>query len=243
MIKKILVCSDHYQHPWWPVYAGPSMILSPYHYKRLMARWLFPVVIPPIALEDDQYEQLLDESAWVLFFGWKDIDPVHYGEDIQHPVQRYTYRDRIEMKLAQLAAAKDVPIFGICRWMQLINVAFGGSLYQDITAQGAWTLVHMLDPQHDYNALAHRVTTIWSTYLDDAVGTQSFYTNSFHHQSIKTLWSWLNSIATSADWVIEAIQHTSKNIRWVQRHPEVWTDYSPESQHLLDRVFTTYFTR
>jgi gamma-glutamyl-gamma-aminobutyrate hydrolase PuuD len=150
----------------------------------------------------------LEGIAGVVIYGGMDIDPAFYGEQVSASIQRYDLRDANEIALIQYCIANNIPLFGICRGMQLINVALGGTMYQDINQfVPKTTLIHDLT-RDDHNKLSHSVNAKSQSFLHQATGLSQFMVNSFHHQAIKTLGKDLEVVATSDDGVIEAIQHS-----------------------------------
>lgn len=235
-MKKIIVCGDYIKNH-TNTY---DMVLKNNQYTQLLKYNIFPLLIPPIQLQDEEYADLLKDAAGLLFLWGKDVDPKWYNEDVLYHIQRYPTKDSIEFALFDQAIKLHKPIFWICRWLQVINVALWWSLYQDIKEQKKSSLTHYQNTD-DFHSLCHTVSLAQDSFLFSLFQENQIRTNSFHHQAIKTLWSWLVSVAESSDSIIEAIQHTSYPICAVQRHPEIWTDYSSHSQQLLSWVFQKFY--
>jgi len=169
--------------------------------------------------------QLIGELHGVLLTGGGDIDPVLYGED-RHPSieDAEPGRDEFEIDLARRAASADVPLLAICRGAQVLNVATGGSLVQDIPSAVESTLRHTI--QEPKNAVAHTVRVAEGSRLRDALGatvdeTLTCRVNSRHHQSVDRLGSGLIGTATAEDGVVEAIEAAGARFCvGVQWHPE-----------------------
>ena len=157
----------------------------------------------------------------LILQGGADIDPRHYGEEPTHTIGAIdATRDRFELELLRAFAAAGKPVFGICRGMQLINVAYGGTLYQDLCADGATTALHVHADVYDEHA--HDLRMQPGSWLAAIYGGQiSGRINSLHHQGVKVLGKDLVAEAWSEDGVIEAIRGTGDNfIVGAQWHPE-----------------------
>ena len=198
-----------------------------------------PLILP---YQTDAVDQLIGMLDGILLSGGADLHPRHYGDGEIHPT---TYdidegRDAFELALTSAALAAGRPIFGICRGIQTLNVALGGSLYQDIADQVGTSVEHR---QQERGIAAsepgHSVAIASGSVLDEAIGSTELAVNSFHHQSIRDLAADLEVIATSDDGVIEAVQHrTAPGIFAVQWHPELMFHAQPTHlalfRHLVD---------
>lgn len=162
-----------------------------------------------------------DSLDGLVLQGGKDIDPVFYGQSPEHilgtpdPV-----RDRFELDLVRTFTRLGKPVFGICRGMQLINVAFGGTLYQDLEKQGASAFSHVDRPVYDRHC--HAVSMGADSVLSHWYGgaTQGVV-NSIHHQGVARLGEGLQAIAFASDGVVEAIWRDGETfVLGVQWHPE-----------------------
>lgn len=182
------------------------------------APFLFPLV-------DDEsvLRTLYDRLDGVLLAGGCDVDPQHYGEE---PLPQLgsvdALRDRVELLLARWAADEGKPVLGICRGMQVMNVALGGSLYQDISAQLSTELVHDSSyTQCDWTHMVHPLQLEPTSKLGQLFSATSFPTNSLHHQSLKVVAPGLQAVGWAPDGVIEMIEGTDEQFMvGVQCHPE-----------------------
>lgn len=173
--------------------------------------------IPVIsALADaEEYAALADG---ILFTGSNcDIDPASYGQENRSSADCAPALDAMELKLFDAFYRAGKPIFGICRGIQLISVALGGSLVQDIPQEIPNLTDH--DAIYKKERDCHPVTSAEGSLLHRLFGKE-FLTNSFHHQSVKDPGRDMRVSAVSTDGVIEAIEHTSRPIFGVQWHPE-----------------------
>lgn len=182
----------------------------------------------PIILSADEAEVdlLLDRIDGVLLSGGSDLDPSRYSDEPKHPT---TYgidpeRDGFELALAAAARNRDLPLLGICRGIQALNVAMGGTLYQDIDDQATTTINHR-QQQAGYarDATSHDVAIASGHHpLVELIGPESLAVNSFHHQGIRDLAPDLEIVAWAPDDLPEAIWNpTLRFCLAVQWHPEI----------------------
>ena len=192
----------------------------------IMSGGALPVMIPSPLGETargdvgfDDYAQWLDG---IVLHGGSDVWPGSYGETpLQERWSGDRNRDEYEIALVRAFAAAGKPVFGICRGLQLINVAFGGTLYQDIGTQRPEALVHRDAVTYDLNF--HDVAIEAGSHLDSLLAAQpSRKINSVHHQGVKDLAAGFAVEARCpVDGMVEAIRHTGKSwVAAVQWHPE-----------------------
>ena len=178
-------------------------------------------------------EEMAQLCDGLLLSGGADLDPVLYGEKILNDtVKIKPERDAFELELFRAFCALGKPIFGICRGCQVINVALGGTLYQDLVEQKG--LVHF------DTDLRHEVRAEKGAVLYELFG-EVFFTNSTHHQAVKDAAAGLRVTAHSAEGIVEAFEHVSMPILATQFHPErltgeLWDDRTPDFAPLF-----TYF--
>ena len=172
-------------------------------------------------------EQALDGIGGLMLTGGDDVAPSRYGEAPHATVvAAEPGRDEFEIALIAAARARNLPILAICRGVQVLNVACGGTLVQDIPTQIAGALAHSLAvPQHEPYALAHEVwvdkDSLLSTLLRERLVDESIEVNSRHHQAVKGVAKGFVASATAPDGVIEAIEDPKARFcLGVQWHPE-----------------------
>lgn len=179
-----------------------------------------PVLIPVIASREDA-ANYVDAIDGILFSGGNDISPMLYGENpIKEVVSISDDRDMCEFELFKEAMDRDMPVLGICRGVQLINAASGGSLYQDIHVQLGNVLGHSPGETMPDN-LYHTVKLDKNSKLYDIFNKEEMRVNSFHHQAVKEVAQGFKANAKSPDGIIEGIESTEKTfVVGVQWHPE-----------------------
>ncbi|MEF3274671.1 MAG: gamma-glutamyl-gamma-aminobutyrate hydrolase family protein [Chloroflexus sp.] len=180
---------------------------------------------------------LYDTCAGILLPGGNDIDPVHYGEP-PHPQLSPIdpYRDAVELALARWAAAEGKPLLGICRGLQVINVALGGTLYQDIPSQYDTQIDHRANSHtQEWTAITHPMTITAHSRLATILHTSQIGCNTMHHQAVKTLAPGLRAVGHAPDGIIEAFESTDTHyLLAVQCHPEhLWHSSEPRWQALF----------
>lgn len=166
-------------------------------------------------------ESVIERLDGVVFPGGLDVHPSHYGESPRLALGRVnTELDALELPLAREAAARGLPVLGICRGHQLVNVALGGSLFQDIVADGVTGLDHWAPLERGRDHLAHSVSLEPESRLRAVIGADQVEVNSFHHQAVKQVATGLRVNARSPDGVIEGLESADGRILTVQCHPE-----------------------
>ncbi len=196
-----------------------------------------PVVLPPLG-DHRVVEALLEGLDGLLLSGGSDLDPSYYGEEAV-PELGITVpeRDAFEMSLMEHALRRGLPILGICRGMQVLNVALGGTLFQDLPSQmdHAVLLGHRQEtPKWEPT---HEVEVDGGSQVAEIMGTGELKVNSYHHQAVKDLASGLVAVAHAPDGVVEAVEWGDLSQRWlvgVQWHAEAMRDAGPEHRNLFE---------
>ena len=175
---------------------------------------ILPVNEPEIA---QKYAELVDG---LILAGGEDVSPILYGEDARNTIKAtYPKRDKAEVAITEKVIASGKPILGICRGLQLLNVIFGGTLYQDLSEKEDLFVKHIQETpsNHPIHTVSVNEISYMSSFLSDEL-----FVNSFHHQVIRDLGKGLRIAAKSNDGVIEAIESVDENksIIAIQWHPE-----------------------
>lgn len=207
---------------------------TPSYSEALRACGARPVVFPwgaPAALA----EELAESCDGFLFTGGHDIDPKMYGQ-VPSPAGDYSpTRDRLEEFVLMGALARNVPVLGICRGMQLLNVILGGTLYQDLLRERPGSIFHPV--WTSYEEPAHEVELVEGSPLRRVLGVGCLSVNSRHHQGIHKLASDVRPMAYATDGLVESIYHPNMRFLWgVQWHPESMYVVQPR-QRLLFQTF------
>ena len=193
-----------------------SIWMLPAYLQGIRTAGALPVILPLNSVEDAAQMAALCDG--LLFTGGHDVDPALYGEKkFELCAELCPARDRLEQALLDYAIEQNKPVLGICRGLQLINAALGGTLWQDLAAQRPQTRNHRMD--RPYDRAEHPVQI--SGPLAALYGTDCIGVNSCHHQGIKTLAPTLRPMAVAEDGLIEAAYAPEQSFLWaVQWHPE-----------------------
>ena len=218
-------------------YNQETCTLAEGYYQSVLKAGGIPFIIPPF-YETDRLGELLDRLDGIIFSGGGDINPLLLGEEPIKELHSITpERDLQELLLARLAYDRQIPMLGICKGIQIINAALGGTNYQDIhTQMEGIRIKHSQDQDRRYPS--HQVSITDGSILAKLFGTE-LAVNSFHHQACKTAAPCLTVTAMSTDGVIEAVESNEfKSILGVQWHPETYilrnsTDMLPIFEWLI----------
>lgn len=188
--------------------------------RSVLAAGGVPVILSPL-LGAAYAARALDGVEALLFTGGEDIHPAWYGAEPSphlHPPSRE--RDLFELALFAAARQREQPILGICRGVQLINVALGGTLYQDLPTERPGPVHH--DPDAARQARSHAVRLAAGSRAATALGGTELVVNSIHHQAIDRLGSGLVASGWSEDGLVEAVESPAGTpwLLGVQWHPE-----------------------
>lgn len=203
--------------------------------RALIRAGAAPFLIPPLT-GSSLLHRLYEQLDGLLLPGGVDVDPAHYGEPRHEKCgPSCPEQDQAELSLARCAVADQVPLLAICRGIQVLNVALGGSLYQDIQAQVPGAEKHDLYPDQPRDYLSHPVTVTPGTRLARILGVSSLPVNSMHHQAIKGVAPGLVVTACAPDGIIEAIEvRDHPFVVAVQWHPEELIDGSLHAFRLFE---------
>ena len=198
-----------------------------------------PVLIPPVAAHAARYLELVDG---VVLAGGGDLDPAHYGGATHatlYGIDRS--RDALELELARRVVGRQHPVLAICRGMQVLNVALGGTLIEHLPAEVGEDVLHRAPPREP---VAHAVEIKPGSRLASITGTAKAAPMSWHHQAIRNLAPGLETVATAPDGTIEAVE--MERHPWliaVQWHPELTADTDPAQQRLFDALVSASRSR
>lgn len=195
--------------------------LAPGYFRSVEAAGGIPVIIAPKRMPNANMSLLLDRIDGLLLSGGADINPILVGEDpvpALHGIN--TERDLFELTLTRLAYNRQIPMLGICRGIQVLAAALGGTIMQDIATSLPHTQLIKHSQDADRATATHFVEAVEGSRIAELLGKR-FAVNSFHHQAVGQCGPCFRITAQSADGVIEAIESTEmKSIIGVQWHPE-----------------------
>lgn len=202
----------------------PSWVMSQRYSLALIEAGGLPLMIPLVPRDRDTMRAIYGRLDGLFLAGGVDVDPETYGEE-RHPLCGRTDldRDRTEILLARWAIEEGKPLLGACRGLQIVNVAAGGTLYQDLLAEMPGSMKHDYLPSDGYSRdhLAHDVAISEGTRLAGIFSASGARVNSMHHQGIKNLAPGLAASAIAPDGLIEALETKSRGfVVAVQWHPE-----------------------
>jgi putative glutamine amidotransferase len=190
--------------------------LNSSYVRALLAAGLTPLLAPPL-LDPAQAGDVVAAASGLVLTGGEDLHPSSYGETPHARLEETDQaRDAVELALYRAARARGLPVLAICRGIQLVNVAEGGTLYQDLTSDRPSPINHV-DPKG-----RHAVRVEPGTLLHRTVGDPASV-NSRHHQAVKTLAPSLRAVAWAEEGVIEGVELVDSGAPWllaVQWHPE-----------------------
>lgn len=203
-----------------------------------------PVVIP-VTSDEAVIEAIVATIDGLVMTGGADFDPLAwYGEEPLRALDEIEpERDDFDVKLIRAAVKRGIPVLGICRGEQLMAVAFGGSLWQDIPSQIQESYVKHRQGETTGSYGTHSITIEKGSFLEKAIGTRSTAVNSFHHQAIKDVPQGFKVVARSADGIIEAVERTEP----LKEYPDgggmiIGTQFHPEILVTgRNKVFTGIF--
>ncbi|MGL6106934.1 gamma-glutamyl-gamma-aminobutyrate hydrolase family protein [Romboutsia sp.] len=196
-----------------------------------------PIVLPLVD-NVDNIPCLLDLCDGLLVSGGNDIHPIFFNEQPHKNIGDVNYKiDKFQIELTKLALERNLTFLGICKGLQVLNVACGGSLYQDLSEVHKETIIH--HQKCDYNELWHKVKFNNNSILYDLFGKE-IWVNSYHHQAIKYLGENLKVTSTSYDGIIEGVEMADKDfVVGVQFHPELMVG----SQYDMIELFKEFINK
>jgi putative glutamine amidotransferase len=196
-----------------------------------------PLLIPHLA-DEGLLRAVYEQLDGLLLTGGEDVDPARYGQAIHEKCGAISAsRDATELPLARWAMQEGKPLLAICRGIQVLNVALGGSLYQDIGAQLPGAARHDWYPGFPRNHLPHTVAVSAGTHLARIVGAGSLPVNSLHHQAVHHVAPPLVITALAPDGVVEALEARDHPfVIGVQWHPEELAGEDARARRLFEAL-------
>lgn len=200
----------------------------------LLAVGASPVIIP-LGMTDAQLREIYERLDGVLLAGGHDLSPATYGQTLNPKTEGVDpARDECELTMARWSLRDRKPVFGICRGIQALNVAAGGTLIQDVNQTIPHAIRHQYAPEKPRDYVAHDIDTLNGTQLAKILG-QHARVNSFHHQAVEQVAPGFHISARAPDGVIEAIEHDAEPFAvGVQWHPESLIETDPTMRALFE---------
>lgn len=222
----LITCRHERDDDWSPPLVG----VRRGYVDAVLAAGGLPWLLPP-DLDEATLRACYQRADGILLSGGADLDPAHYNE-ARHPAlgEVHPERDRVELPLARWAIADDVPLLAICRGIQVLNVALGGTLYQDLASQYATSIDHQAGiHQQRWDGADHPISLDPQSRLAALLATTELAVNSLHHQALREVAPQLRVVGHAPDGVIEAVEAPRATFAiGVQCHPEqLWQTRDP----------------
>ncbi|MEG0309833.1 MAG: gamma-glutamyl-gamma-aminobutyrate hydrolase family protein [Eubacterium sp.] len=210
--------------------------------------WMFPGYIDgivngggmpyilPLLKDAELIRSLVSDFDGFLFTGGHDIDPVHYNQPMYNFCNEISpERDHMEFLLFHEARKQNKPLLGVCRGLQLFNVALGGTLYQDLDHQQQKTEILQHNQKTEFIFPVHDIVIEKNSQLFDIIGKKTISVNSMHHQGIANLAEKLTAVAYASDGLVEAVEISDMTYGLaIQWHPEFLWSKRLYEKHLFE---------
>lgn len=198
-----------------------------------------PVILPTVMRAED-WPVLMERLDGLLLSGGGDIHPSYYGQAPEAQLGRVDEdRDIAELGITRMAVGGGLPLLGICRGQQTLNVALGGTLYQDIPTHIPDALKHAYVPGRPMGQRAHTVTLEADSRLAQILGGTTLEVNSAHHQAVHAPGDGVRIVGHASDGVVEAIEFPDHpfclSVQW---HPEAMVPLAEEMWPLFEAFVT-----
>ena len=219
---------------------NPILALGENYVQAISQAGGIPVLVP-LGLPEAQLTSLTARLDGFLFSGGGDLDPARFGMESRPEVKGVDPdRDRVEIQMVQTAVSEGLPFLGICRGLQVINVALGGTLYMHIADEHPQAIKHDYSSDWPRDHLPHSVRVDPDSRLAAILGTTTPGVNSLHHQGIRDLAAGLQATGWAPDDLIEAIELPDHRFGLaVQWHPE-WLTNQAAAKRPVRALFRTF---
>lgn len=199
----------------------PRAVVNEAYITAIQMAGGIPLLIP-VGIKTEQFDDLISGLDGVLLTGGEDLNPVRYGAPMHPEVTALDLeRDDLEIALVEWLIQNEKPFLGICRGIEVINVALGGTLYTHISEQLPNALHHPCYGDLPRNLLSHSVHVQQGSRLGGLIGEGDVWVNSLHHQGIRDLGTGLTPVAHASDGLVEGVEYPNHPFALaVQWHPE-----------------------
>ena len=215
---------------WWE----EAHRLVPAYVQCIIDAGATPVVFP-VTDNEQILNNLLDMVDGLLLTGGGDIDPKYWGEELMPQSGKpCALRDKFDLSLVRLSRQRCMPVLGICRGMQAMNIEFGGDIYQDIYTQLDGELLPHSQGDQPRSEVAHTVELAPGSLIAKVMGKQTIEVNTFHHQSLRKIAPSCRAVGFAPDSIVEAIEVPGYKMIGVQWHPENLYKEYPEEASLFN---------
>jgi len=205
-----------------------------YHLENLIRAGLLPVMIPVVPGTFSCLPQYTEKMKGLLLVEGEDVEPVHYRArraNFRYLEKTDPAKDQIEIRLLRQALRRRLPILGICRGSQLLNVVCGGTLFGDVQKEKRSSLKHI--SYDHYDSYRHRVTIVAGSLLQRWYGRRDLRVNSYHHQGIRDLARRFQPMAHAQDGLIEGYYDPKADfLVGLQFHPERMAEEAAANQRI-----------
>lgn len=210
---------------------GVRMFVNTSYCRAITDNGGMPLIIPCVGTKEER-RGLFELCDGILFPGGDDVDPHLFGEEPHAGIGFMNEEEDLAgFDVAAFANERGLPVLGICKGLQLVDIAMGGSVYQDIAEYPGETLLHARGSQSDYPV--HTVTFTPDSRIGQLLGVDHIRTNSCHHQCAKKIGEGLKVTARTPDGVVEALEDETGRILLVQWHPELLRARDPRMNALF----------
>lgn len=215
-----------------------SFWMLPGYFEGIEEAGGIPVMLP-LTSDPEDLTQMANFCDGFLFTGGQDVSPRLYGEETREGCgECCPARDEMEQALLTQALGLDRPVLGICRGIQFLNAALGGTLYQDLPTEHYSKIVH--HQERPYDQPSHEVSLLRGSPLAELLGDKTLAVNSCHHQGVRHLADSLSAMAYAPDGLVEAVWMPGKRFVWaVQWHPE----FSHKASEASRKIFRAFVER
>ena len=218
-------------------YAPGKISVNESYVKSVVNAGGIPYIVPLIR-DSILAETIIRSLDGIIFTGGEDFDPAYYGEEPAENLGKVNApRDTSDLMLMRMAMRHGLAVLGICRGEQGLNVALGGSLYQDLPSQhpSSADSTQLMHRQEEPSTVpTQTVGIVVGTHLYSLIGCDTLLVNSHHHEAVKVPAAGLTVTATASDGVVEAFEDLSRNVVAVQFHPEA---FAQSGQYPYLRIF------